>query len=95
MKATAEKNPSQDKKRTTDTATKAAPKPVRLTLQFSAKTKENLDQLKLRSDAKSEVEVVRRALSLFTLYIEALDRGYDLVFKERTSGKEELIKALF
>jgi hypothetical protein len=75
---------------------KMGTKKARLNLEFSQKTKDQLELLRKRSDSATVTEVIRRAVALFDLYTEAREDGYDLVFRKADgSGEEEVVKALF
>jgi len=74
---------------------KMGAKKARLNLEFSQKTKDQLELLRKRSDSATVTEVIRRAIALFDLYTEAREDGYDLVFRKADGSGEEVVKVLF
>jgi hypothetical protein len=68
-------------------------KRIRLTLDIPAKVRTKIDELAETSGATSGAEVIRRALSLYSLALEHTAEGGRLVFRNR-EGAEEVLRLL-
>lgn len=68
-------------------------KRIRLTLDVPAKVRTKLDELAETSGATSSAEVIRRALSLYSLALEHTAEGGRLVFRN-PDGAEEVLRLL-
>jgi hypothetical protein len=60
---------------------------VRINLELSLATRERLEKLQKRTDARSMVEVISRALAVYETLVDEKERGSAIVVR-RLGGKE-------
>ena len=63
-------------------------KRIRVSLDFSEEALEALNDMKERIAVPHQAEVVRRALSLFRLFLNKKDDGYSLHYKKDNEYQE-------
>jgi hypothetical protein len=66
------------------------PKKVRLNLELSESVRDRLEQLRIETDADTLVEVVRRALAVYSTLVTSTYDG-TRVFVRSKNGKETLL----
>ena len=66
---------------------------VRLNLELSETVRDQLEELKTKSDATSVTEVIRRSLALYDLYVDHVLQGGAIILRD-SKGEEERLKIL-
>jgi len=66
---------------------------VRLNLDLSPKVKALLNDLQQRSDATSQVEVIRRALAVYDMFLEHEESGGKTIL-ENSDGSREIVRLI-
>jgi hypothetical protein len=66
---------------------------TRLSLEVAETVRKRLEQLQLRSEADSMVEVIRRALAVYEVLWEAKDDGASVVVRYDDGREKEVILA--
>lgn len=63
------------------------PKPEHLQMLLSKQTKDILDGLVRDTDAASMVEVIRRALHIYHLLVEAKSKGREVILRDKDGAE--------
>lgn len=63
---------------------------VRLNLDISPKVKDQLLDLQKRSDAVSLVEVIRRAVAVYDMFLDHEERGGRTILENKDGSKERV-----
>lgn len=62
----------------------------RLNLEISTKVREQLERLRIRTEADSLVEVIRRALGVYEYVVEAQRGKSRIIFRNGTQEEEKV-----
>ncbi len=76
-----------------NTIAKDAQKPIRLSLDLKPAIKDQLDDLQKRIGAPTLVEVIRKSLALYELFVEHEKSGGKVIL-ENPDGSRERLKIL-
>jgi hypothetical protein len=71
-------------------ASKDKTKKFRLNLEFPSEIEQRLKQLKERSESATTTEVIRKSLALFNLYLNQVQAGRALIFRDPDGSEEKL-----